>query len=100
MTIFKVIATEEELREAGYVGWMQNQMIATENGNVKLWYTVNDRIVASTLDLTDTYKFHVDISHFKHFAIDIFAAAFIVFRMAERFIDTGVVCDGNKPDTF
>lgn len=41
-----------------------NRIYATENGNVKLWYTVNDRIVASTLDLTDTYKFHVEISHF------------------------------------
>lgn len=41
-----------------------NRVYATENGNVKLWYTVNDSIVASTLDLTDTYKFHVEVSHF------------------------------------
>lgn len=41
-----------------------NRVYACENGNVKLWYTVNNRIVASTLDDTDTYKFHVEISHF------------------------------------
>lgn len=41
-----------------------NRVYACENGNVKLWYTVNNRIVASTLSETDTYSFHVEISHF------------------------------------
>jgi len=40
------------------------RLYATENGNVKLWYTVNGRIPASDLDLTDTYDFHIEISHF------------------------------------
>lgn len=40
------------------------RLYATENGNVKLWYTVNGNIPAQTLPLTDTYKFHVELSHF------------------------------------
>lgn len=59
-----VILSPQKSKEMFIDAIRNNRIYATENGNVKLWYTVNDRIVASTLDLTDTYKFHVDISHF------------------------------------
>ena len=59
-----VILSPEKSKELFIDAIRNNRIYATENGNVKLWYTVNERMPGATLDLTDTYSFHVDISHF------------------------------------
>lgn len=65
-----VILSPKKSKEMFIDAIRNNRIYATENGNVKLWYTVNERMPGVTLDLTDTYSFHVDISHFNKPAND------------------------------
>ncbi len=59
-----IVLAPEKSKEMFLDAVYNARMYATENGNVKLWYTVNGHIPAQTLPLVDTYDFHVDISYF------------------------------------
>lgn len=59
-----IVLSPEKSREMFLDAIYNARLYATENGNVKLWYTVNGHIPAETLPLTDTYNFHVELSHF------------------------------------
>jgi len=60
-----VILAPEKSREMFLDAILNGRLYATENGSVKLWYTVNGFRPASTLPLCEEYNFHVDISHFR-----------------------------------
>lgn len=55
-------ATEEELREAGYVGWMQHQMIATENGNVDVYEYLDDCMRVYVEGTFDVAPYMLDVA--------------------------------------
>lgn len=59
-----VILAPEKSKEMFLDAVYHARLYATENGNVKLWYTVNGHIPAQTLPLSDAYHFHVELSHF------------------------------------
>lgn len=59
-----VVMASERSREAFLDALLSNRFYATESGNVKVDYTVNGYGAASTLPLTDTYRFHVALSYF------------------------------------
>ncbi len=59
-----IVLAPEKSREMFLDAIYNARLYATENGNVKLWYTVNGHIPAQTLPMTDTYDFHVELSHF------------------------------------
>lgn len=59
-----VVLAPKKSREMFLDAVYNARLYATENGNVKLWYTVNGHIPAETLPMTDTYDFHVELSHF------------------------------------
>ncbi len=59
-----IILAPEKSREMFLDAILNARLYATENGNVKLWYTVNGYMPSQTLPLTDTYDFKVRISHF------------------------------------
>ena len=60
-----VIMSPEKSKEAFIDALRSNRFYATENGNVKLHYTVNGMTAPCDLPLADTYKFHVEVSCFK-----------------------------------
>ncbi|MBE6597604.1 MAG: hypothetical protein E7641_08060 [Ruminococcaceae bacterium] len=59
-----VIMAYEKSKEAFLDALLARRFYATESGNVKVFYTVNGYEAASTLPLTDTYKFHIELSSF------------------------------------
>lgn len=59
-----VILAPEKSREMFLDAILNARVYATENGLVKLWYTVNSCIPASTLPMAEDYRFHVDVSYF------------------------------------
>lgn len=59
-----IVLSPEKSKEMFLDAIYNARLYATENGNVKLWYTVNGHIPAETLPITDTYNFHVELSHF------------------------------------
>ncbi|MBE6700507.1 MAG: discoidin domain-containing protein [Ruminococcaceae bacterium] len=59
-----VIMAPEKTREAFLDALRNNRFYATESGNVKVEYKVNGKQAPTTLALTDTYKFHVEVSLF------------------------------------
>jgi len=59
-----IVLAPEKSKEMFLDAVYNARLYATENGNVKLWYTVNGHIPAETLPMTDTYNFHVELSHF------------------------------------
>jgi hypothetical protein len=52
--------SKEMLLDALY----ENRVYASESGQVKLLFTVNDGIVGETIPLTENYKFHIETSLF------------------------------------
>ena len=60
-----VIMAREKSKEAFLDALFAKRFYATESGNVKLFYTVNGLPAASTLPLTDTYRFHVSATTFR-----------------------------------
>ena len=59
-----VIMAYEKSKEAFLDALFARRFYATESGNVKVDYTVNEMHGASTLPLTDTYRFHVSATLF------------------------------------
>ena len=59
-----VILAPEKSREMFLDAMLNARLYATENGLVKLWYTVNGCMPASTLPPAEDYHFHVDLSYF------------------------------------
>lgn len=59
-----VLLAPEKSREMFLDAILNARVYATENGLVKLWYTVNGCMPASTLPLAEDYRFHVDVSYF------------------------------------
>ncbi len=59
-----VIMAYEKSKEAFLEALFARRFYATESGNVKVDYTVNGMRGASTLPLTDTYRFHVSATLF------------------------------------
>ena len=60
-----IIMARERSREAFILALRENRFYASESGNVKLRYTVNDITAPCDLPLATEYKFHIDISYFK-----------------------------------
>ena len=60
-----VLMAPEKSREMFLDALWNRRFYATESGNVKLWYTVNDYMAGETLPLTNTYRFHVELSSFQ-----------------------------------
>ena len=60
-----IIMAPEKSREAFVDALVSLRAYACETANVKLRYTVNGKCAPCDLDLTDTYKFHVDIDYFE-----------------------------------
>ena len=60
-----ILMATEKSREAFVDAMLNLRAYACESANVKLRYTVNGRVAPCELDLTDTYKFHVEISYFE-----------------------------------
>lgn len=60
-----VIMAYEKSKEAFLEALFARRFYATESGNVKVDYTVNGMGGASTLPLTDTYRFHVSATLFR-----------------------------------
>lgn len=60
-----VIMAEEGSREAFLDALFNCRFYATESGNVKLYYTVNGMPAASTIESSQVYNFHIEISYFK-----------------------------------
>ncbi|MBE6713649.1 MAG: hypothetical protein E7580_09120 [Ruminococcaceae bacterium] len=59
-----VIMAYEKSKEAFLDALFARRFYATESGNVRVHYTVNGMGGASTLPLTDTYRFHVSATLF------------------------------------
>lgn len=59
-----VIMAYEKSKEAFLDALLARRFYATESGNVRVHYTVNGLGGASTLPLTDTYRFHVSATLF------------------------------------
>ncbi len=60
-----VIMAEERSKEAFISALLDRRFYATESGNVKLYYTANSLPAASDLPLSDSYRFHVELSSFR-----------------------------------
>lgn len=60
-----VIMAPEKSKEAFIDALRSNRFYATENGNVKLRYTVNGMTAPADLPSCDTYAFHVEVSYFQ-----------------------------------
>lgn len=56
---------KERSREAFILALRENRFYASESGNIKLLCSVNGHSAPCDLSLTDTYKFHIDISNFR-----------------------------------
>ena len=59
-----IILAPEKSKEMFIDAIRNNRVYACENGNVKLCFTVNNRIAGSTLEPCNSYKFHAEISYF------------------------------------
>jgi len=59
-----VIMAPERTKEAFVDALIDRRFYATESGNVKLYYTVNGKPAPATLNATDKYDFHIEISVF------------------------------------
>lgn len=59
-----VILAPEKSKELFLDALINNRVYATESGNVKLYYTVNGKRVGETLEISNTYTFHIEISQF------------------------------------
>ncbi len=59
-----VIMAYENSKEALLDALWTRRFYATESGNIKLTYSVNGHTAPCTVPLTDTYKFHVEVSYF------------------------------------
>ena len=60
-----VLMAREKSKEAFLDALLARRFYATESGDVKLFYTVNGCEAASTLPLSDTYRFHVAATTFR-----------------------------------
>lgn len=60
-----VIMARKKSKEAFLDALFSRRFYATESGNVKLHYTVNGYGAASTLPLSDTYRFHIEATTFR-----------------------------------
>ncbi|MBO5220940.1 MAG: discoidin domain-containing protein [Clostridia bacterium] len=60
-----VIMAPEKSGEMFLDALWNRRFYATESGNVKLWYTVNDAIAGETLPITNNYKFRIELDYFK-----------------------------------
>ena len=56
-----VIYAPEKSKEMFFDAMLNNRVYATENGNTALCYTVNGKLMGSTLESTNVYNFHVEI---------------------------------------
>lgn len=59
-----VIMAYEKSKEAFLDALWARRFYATESGNIKLTYSVNGHTAPCTVPLTDTYKFHIEVSYF------------------------------------
>lgn len=59
-----ILMAPEKSKELFIDAIRNNRIYATENGNVKLSFTVNNETQGSTLIICENYKFHIKISHF------------------------------------
>ncbi len=59
-----VIMAYEKSKEAFLDALRARRFYGTESGNIKLRYSVNGHTAPCTLPLTDTYKFHIEVSYF------------------------------------
>ena len=60
-----VLMAKEKSRDAFVDAMRNNRFYSTESGNVKLRYTVNGKQAPTDLDITTSYKFHVELDYFK-----------------------------------
>ena len=60
-----IIMAPEKSKEMFLDALWNRRFYACESGNVKLYYTVNGKPAAETLDITDRYEFHVECDYFK-----------------------------------
>ncbi len=60
-----ILMASEKTREAFLDAMRAGRFYASESSNVKLTLTVNGAPVPTTLPLTDTYHFHVELSQFE-----------------------------------
>lgn len=60
-----ILMASEKTREAFLDAMRAGRFYASESGNVKLTLSVNGTPVPATLPLTDTYRFHVELSQFE-----------------------------------
>ncbi|MBE6713502.1 MAG: discoidin domain-containing protein [Ruminococcaceae bacterium] len=60
-----VIMAPEKSKEAFHDAILNNRMYATSSGNVKLFYTVNEKAAPVTLENEGEYRFHVEIAYFR-----------------------------------
>lgn len=59
-----IILAREKSREAFHEALLANRFYASESGNVKLKYSVNDKTAPAQLELTDSYRFHIELDSF------------------------------------
>ena len=60
-----VIMAQEKSKEAFHDAILSGRMYATCSGNVKLFYTVNEKAAPATLDNEGEYRFHVELGYFR-----------------------------------
>lgn len=59
-----IIMAPEKSKEMFLDALWNRRFYACESGNIKLYYTVNGKGAAQTLDITDKYSFHVKCDYF------------------------------------
>ena len=59
-----VVLAKEKSKEAFIDALRAGRCYASDSGDLKVYYEVNGRVAPTELDLTDTYRFHVEVGTF------------------------------------